>query len=132
MEIQVGEYVRTDNGLIGVVNKIELQGCGVRYAGEFITDEIIQFNDGNVYERRAKAKKIIKHSKNIIDLIEVGDYVNGKCIEQIQELQGEKCLFYDLEMPIEIDLHFLKERDIKTIVTKEQFELVEYKIEEVK
>lgn len=42
MEIQVGEYVRTDNGLIGVVNKIELQGCGVRYAGELLSEEDIK------------------------------------------------------------------------------------------
>ena len=54
MEIKVGEYVRTKNGLIGKVNKIELKGSGVRFGGEFLTDEIIQFNDGKIYERRVK------------------------------------------------------------------------------
>ena len=71
MEIEVGDFVRTKNGLLGRVNKIELKGNGIRYAGEFITDTIIQFNDGKVYERRVKNKDIVKHSKNIIDLIEV-------------------------------------------------------------
>lgn len=69
--IEVGEYVKTKNGLIGKVNKIELAGRGVRFAGEFLTDTIIQFNDGKSYERRVKDKDIVKHSKSIIDLIEV-------------------------------------------------------------
>lgn len=75
MEIKVGEYVRTKNGLIGKVNKIELKGSGTRFAGEYLTDTIIQFNDGKVYERRVKDNYIVKHSKNIIDLIELGDIV---------------------------------------------------------
>lgn len=75
--IEVGEYVRTKRGLIGKVNKIELKGSGTRFAGEFITDTIIQFNDGKVYERRVKDKDIVKHSFNIVDLIERGDYVNN-------------------------------------------------------
>lgn len=71
MDIKVEEYVRTKNGLIGKVNKIELAGSGVRFGGEFLTDEIIQFNDGKVYERRVKDKDIVAHSKDLIDLIEV-------------------------------------------------------------
>lgn len=70
-EIKVGEYVKTENGLIGKVNKIEPAGSGCRYAGEFLTDEIIQFNDGKIYERRVRRKQVVKHSKEVIDLIEV-------------------------------------------------------------
>lgn len=54
MEIRVEELVRTKNGLIGKVNKIELAGSGVRFGGEYLSDTIIQFNDGKVYERRVK------------------------------------------------------------------------------
>lgn len=83
MEIKVGEYVRTKNGLIGKVNKIEIAGSGVRFGGEFLTDTIIQFNDGKVYERRVKDKNIVKHSKNIIDLIEVRRYsIYTRCAKQ--------------------------------------------------
>ena len=71
MEIKVGEYVRTKNGLIGKVNKIELAGSGVRFGGEYLSETIIQFNDGKVYERRVKEKDITKHSFNLIDLLEV-------------------------------------------------------------
>ena len=73
-DIKVGEYVRTKNGLIGKVNKIELAGSGVRFGGEYLSDTIIQFNDGKVYERRVKEKDIIKHSFNLIDLLEVRRY----------------------------------------------------------
>lgn len=69
-EIEVKEYVRTNNGLIGKVNKIEMAGSGCRFGGEFLTDTIIQFNDGKVYERRVTNKQIVKHSKDITDLIE--------------------------------------------------------------
>lgn len=71
MNIEIREYVRTKNGLIGKVNKIEPRGSGCRFAGEFLEDEIIQFNDGKSYERRVKRKQVVKHSKNIIDLIEI-------------------------------------------------------------
>lgn len=78
MKIEVGEYIRTKNGLIGKVNKIELKGSETRFAGEFITDTIIQFNDGKFYEIRVKDKDIANHSFNIIDLIEVGDIVHTR------------------------------------------------------
>ena len=74
MEIKVGEHVRTKNGLIGKVNKIELAGSGVRFGGEYLSDTIIQFNDGKVYERRVRDKDIVNHSKDIIDLKEVRRY----------------------------------------------------------
>ncbi len=75
MEIKVEELVRTKNGLIGKVNKIELAGSGVRFGGEYLSDTIIQFNDGKVYERRVRDKDIVKHSFNLIDLIEVRRYI---------------------------------------------------------
>lgn len=41
-KICINEYVRTKNGLIGKVNKIELAGSGVRFGGEYLSDTIIQ------------------------------------------------------------------------------------------
>ena len=66
-------------------------------------------------------------SENIIDLIEVGDYVNGHLI--VNEIYGED----DNELYFEIEGGFNKakyigEKDIKSIVTKEQFESIEYKV----
>lgn len=62
---------------------------------------------------------IVKHSFNIIDLIEVGDYVNGYRITDI----GNDCV------EIEDGGTQIKKNEIKSIVTKEQFESVEYKLD---
>ena len=125
--IEVGDFIRTNNGLLGRVNKIELKGSGVRYAGEFITDTIIQFNDGKVYERRIKDKDIVKHSKNIIDLIEVGDIVNNYIVLDVMEdLQtGEIHLEMPSSYPKEGSCAIYND-EIKTILTKEQMEANQY------
>ena len=123
--IEVGEYIRTKRGLIGKVNKIELKGSGTRFAGEFITDTIIQFDDGKVYEIRVKDKDIVKHSFNIIDLIEVGDIV---------KLDDEFIEYRLIDVFDEIIIEGLKQ-DIKTgvkinsILTKEQYKANCYTVE---
>lgn len=122
-EIKVGEHVRTKNGLIGKVNKIELAGSGVRFGGEFLTDTIIQFNDGKVYERRVKDKDIVKHSKNIINLIELYDYVNGMVVFDIITYDnGEKVIKLSSG-------YLMNEKEIKDILTHEQYQANCYKID---
>ena len=66
----------------------------------------------------------IKSSPNIIDLIEVGDYING-CM--VINKKDDTIQIIQLIIPFD-----LKEKDIKSIVTKEQFESMEYKLEENK
>lgn len=114
--IEVGDYIKDKEGNITrIFNLLNLDREVYLYLGE----------DGYQYSDNA----IKSHSKNIIDLIEIGDYINGKLIEEIANIQGKTCLFYDLELPMEIGLHFYTEQDIKTIVTHEQFENIEYKAE---
>ena len=121
--IEVGEYVRTKNGLIGKVNKIESTGSGVRFGGEFLTDTIIQFNDGKVYERRVKNKEIVNHSKNIIDLIEVGDIVNKGYIYETGNTEDGHKWVHNLNGLL------LFENDIETILTKEIYQANCYTVE---
>lgn len=68
---------------------------------------------------------IIKSSPNIIDLIEVGDYVNGMQVTRI-------CFDEDGERILNLSNCILElmNDDIKSIVTKEQFESMEYKVGE--
>lgn len=71
--------------------------------------------------------KDVKHSSNIIDLIEVGDYVNGHRV--VNEIWGED----DNDLYFEIEGGFNKatcigEKDIKSIVTKECFQSVSYEV----
>ena len=106
MKLNVGDYVRTETGQIGKI--IYFEGDMVRVdCDKFIT-------------YKSNHNEITKISPNIIDLIEVGDYVNGslvvnKKLDSIDIIQ--------LILPFE-----LKEKDIKSVVTKEQFEQMEYKI----
>lgn len=125
--IEVGEYIRTKRGLIGKVNKIELKGSGTRFAGEFITDTIIQFNDGKVYERRVRNEDIVKHSKNLIDLIEVGDIVHTRDVlnEDIVYIWSEeylKALKEDLNDGIELVDILTSEQYVKNCYTVERKE----------
>ena len=75
-------------------------------------------------------KYIIKASFNIIDLIEVGDYVNGNKIIKIStDHCGRNILIYgydDGDRQVVITIY---EDEIKSIVTKEQFESIKYSLE---
>ena len=68
--------------------------------------------------------KILKASFNIIDLIEVGDYVNGYKVTYIDK---------DNQI-IRVDgfgwgTNIIRKDNIKNIVTKEQFEAMKYVVE---
>lgn len=109
-DIEIGDYVRSRNGSIGKVTKIEDD----KYLYE--NKELITFI-GNV----------VKHSKNIIDLIEVGDFVNGNIVT-------DKYLFAG-EMPVvetsgvETNAKCLCEKDIQLILTHEQYSQNCYTVE---
>lgn len=119
-EIQVGEYIRTNKGNIGKFKY---------YAKD--DDTIVYFKNGLGFTC-IKQDDIKIHSLNIIDLIETGDYVNGMQILKIEKRQIVKpyvtvALVYkakDCEYWIN-----LNEKTIQTIVTKEQFSSMEYKLE---
>lgn len=66
-------------------------------------------------------EKIKKSSPNIIDLIEVGDYVNGEMVTNIKDGKPFKEDYNDSFYSYYFD-------DIYSIVTHEQFESIEYKV----
>lgn len=114
-EIKVGEYVRTKQGKIRQLKSIVAQ--------YYITDRL-HINDNNQF----KIEDIIKHSPNIIDLIEVGDYVNGERVIDIA--QGEIKAIYTENIEQKLALIPKTNKDIKSIVTKQQMEAMEYKVGE--
>lgn len=108
MELKVGMYVRTHTGRIEKIKTIE------------------PYNEQKCVNGHTFSVNIIKASYNIIDLIEVGDYVNGSCLKRIISLK-------DNEMECQLDSNFdhisiITNKDIETIVAKEQFEQIEYRI----
>ena len=109
--MEVGEYVRTKTNIAKVIGKDD-------------DNNIMLDNQQIVTKTEAKS---IKHSKNIIKLIEKGDYVNGWKVLSIvtnydnTEDIGFKLLGYD-------NLLYFSNNDIKSIVTKEQFKQVQYEV----
>lgn len=122
-EIEVNEYVRTNKGNIGQVIGIFNGHCQAKYH--------IQFQ-GKVKVKRQylSTYTIIKHSKQLIDLIEVGDIVNGCSVVGF----GYECVNGNKEKSILVEGKYTKvnyallNRDIETILTKEQFEANCYKV----
>lgn len=118
-EIEVNEHVRTNKGNIGQVIGIFNGHCQAKYH--------IQFQ-GKVKVKRQylSTHTIINHSKQLIDLIEVGDYVNGMEVLDIHKPR-------DLWEPIEIRVdsrytNYILAEDIKTILTKESYMANCYKV----
>ena len=101
--MKIGDYVRMNWGIDKVSNIYER------------IDRNIVFDTTNGYQNYFT--EIIKSSPNIIDLIEVGDYVNGHIVEDLDDLGY-----------ITLDDDTIKYDDINSIVTKEQFKSMEYKI----
>lgn len=115
MEIEVGEYVRTKRGYIRKVIRRDMDK-------HILLD--IGFEGANYLTKVEEKEDIVKHSKNIINLVEVGDYVNGEEVIEVREQEGKIYL-----MTGYVPQTYIKE-DIKSIVTHEQFESIEYKVEE--
>ena len=126
--MKVGDYVRLDR--CQGINKIDEEDeIGTFYLEDVIGDE---WGDETF---RLDTNDVIKSSPNIIDLIEVGDYVNGsKIIELATNIDG-KVLYLETDIT-EFDNVYacghinIYEKDIKSIVTSEQFSQMEYRIGE--
>lgn len=119
-EIQVGEYVRTKDGKIIKFNKFGTLRVG--YTNPKYYKTIISNRSHYKYDN------IVKHSSNIIDLIEVGDILKLKNGEkwEVQEHQGNGN-WLQLEWEnIDDNEDFLKKVD--SIITKEQFKENSYKV----
>ena len=114
--MKVGDYVRTNNGGVGKIIKCPFKSMYLdEIWGDIENTETIITN--NVY----------KSSPNIIDLIEVGDYVNGERVVYIDDCKGAMREFYYTFEDVTHDVgHY--EEEIETIVTKERFESMEYKL----
>lgn len=128
MKLEVGMYVRFDYHRVTVpiqISKIkEKHYEDIEKYYYYLTDNGLVISE----------EQIIKASHNIIDLIEVGDYVNGTKVTSISGTRYDKS-----------DLHcycdycqnektgkwlMIPAKDIKSIVTKEQMEAMEYKVAE--
>lgn len=125
------DYVRTPNGVIARIIDIQdeegqyfLNGNAVSLSSKvYISDKNITIGEN------------FKHSPNIIDLIEVGDYVNGSKVVDINIIGKDKEKWVWVEQMEDTDNKYgddyvgYNNEQIESIVTKEQFSAMEYKVE---
>lgn len=120
-DIEIGKYVRTEKGYIGKIIQKENDYIDGKFKN--ISVCLSSLKRGDI------VGKVIKHSKNIIDLIKEGDYINGAEVLGIY-------IPRDAWDTVEIRLNdrytnFIIPDQIKTILTKEQYERNCYKLEEI-
>ena len=121
MNIQAGEYGRTNKGKIFIFAWIEYSDGKIDESKVLLINNDILSNDFYYFNI---GEEIVKHSKDIIDLIEVGDYVNG---EKIIEILDKNETYNGKKLVCSIRTNF-GEEDIKTVVTKELFKSIEYEV----
>jgi hypothetical protein len=111
MKLEVGMYVRTKDGYVSQYRYYDTTNMG-----KLLCIPLSNRTFANIED-------IIKASHNIIDLIEVGDYVNGYYVEDVLKTFVNVAVGSNyFQSPT------IYEKNIKSIVTKEQFENIEVNI----
>ena len=119
--LYVGEYIRNEKGIAKLIDI------------EFIDDSAgIVFKTDSKNIQLVHQSEVKEHSFEIKDLIEIGDFVNGKlivgkeftsgCPQYIKIVDDDNCYY----------INELYENDIKSVITHEQLVFMEYKIKEDK
>lgn len=108
MDLNVGEFVRTKDGDI------------FKLAGFYDRTPLYSMKDENGILYGNPDKVVKKHSFNLIDLIEVGDFVNGLPIRFVENGR--------IDIGQEENYLWLKNEHIVSVVTHEQFNTMEYKV----
>lgn len=128
MEIKVGEYIRTKNGIISKVTDI-LSGYCID-----CDNDVFDIGNGTMMEIPWEyiEEYVIKHSKNIIDLIEAGDVIEcsinslySKTIKVREYIEPRTNTKY-----LGVDGFNIKNCKVHKIYTKEQLEEIGYKVKE--
>ncbi len=131
-ELSVGMYVRTinnkavGNGVIGrikYINERDFNGKQKKYYS-------VWTNNKNWFEIGSASE--VKSSNNIIDLIEAGDYVEYKQSNMYWNIPTRVSGRYNRQQQLTelmVDDTPLKNVEITSIVTKEQFASMEYVVD---
>lgn len=120
--IEVNDYVRTKNKGIRKIDRIDNNKTVNKY---------LYFTGAEDFEGKEygiiKTTEIVKHSKQLIDLIEVGDIVKDKYNKyEVTFVKDDK--IYCNDYNLDDSLIILREQDIKEILAREQFEANCYKV----
>ena len=118
LDLRENMYVRTKDGIIDKIlklNKSYVKGVSQK-------DELYAYDIDN----------IVKASYNIIDILEVGDYVNGHEVKDIDYAFDDIALNVKKPriVPYIDNIKNAYIDNIKSVITHEQMEQMAYKVEE--
>lgn len=140
MKLEVGKWCRTKKGTIFKIigGNVDMWEIDIDYS--YLSKCENEDYNSYAYNKNNSLFEylVVKTSYNIIDILEVGDYVNGEkviafkkdILERNIYFNSKKCnIFTDYSL-VE-DWYFgIEDKDIKSIVTKEQYKNIEYRIGE--
>ena len=129
MKLEVGQFIRFKDKRGNTYIRSIKEVCNEqphKSWGAIIIDK----NANNV--PYVSLKNIIKASYSIIDILKVGDYVNGYKVTRIGGTfhgKKDKAIYCDYQQNEKTNKWIMiYDDEIKSIVTKEQFESMEYRI----
>lgn len=126
MKLEIGKFIRTPYGIRKIVNITKDDGYGKpkvrvieldRHLNTPYKFDYIFYTDENVIKK-------CKTSYNIIDILEIGDYVNGYPIYEIVEYENDTRAIVIADDNKSI---IWKKQNIKSVITHEQMEQMAYK-----
>ena len=125
MKLEVGKWCRTKKGTIFKIigGNVDMWEIDIDYSylskceNEDYNSYAYNKNNG-LFE-----DLVVKASYDIIDLIEVGDYVNGYYVEDVLKTFVNVAVGSNY-----FQSSTIYEKDIKSIVTKEMFSSMEYRL----
>ena len=127
MKLEVGQFARLKSGYIcKIININDFREPNMKYGVEanYLKDVMFIGDDD-----------VVKASYNIIEILEEGDYVNGSKVIDISIIGKDKEKWAWVEQMEDTDNKYgddyvgYNNEQIKSIVTKEQFESMKYSLE---
>lgn len=112
MKLEPNMYIRTNDGYINKIKNVNQFNVLV-YGRDLFGEELNIPNN-----------EIVKASYNIIDILEIGDYVNG------HEVKFKQSGVKRIDIGEDENYVWLNEKDIKSVITHEQMEQISYKVGE--
>lgn len=127
MKLEVGKWCRTKKGTIFKIigGNVDMWEIDIDYS--YLSKCENEDYNSYAYNKNNSLFEylVVKASYNIIDILEVGDYVNGYYVEDILKTFINVATGSNyFQNPT------IYEQDIKSIVTHEQMEQMAYKLEE--
>ncbi len=127
MKLEVGKWCRTEKGTIFKIigGNVDMWEIDIDYS--YLSKCENEDYNSYAYNKNNSLFEdlVVKSSYDIIDILEVGDYVNGYYVEDVLKTFVNVAVGSNyFQSPT------IYEKDIKSIVTKQQFENMEYKVGE--